>query len=163
MRATSWQLFGLKNVLACLSLSGCVIPFDERWLHNPPLSRNVSKIIKGQTTKEDVIRLFGPPDIEADGPTAKASPNLPLFRMMQAAGPPKFRIEIEYPSVSPLPYSSIDDEHVALLYLEELTKGMVILPGPSWASALRNKLLIFIDKKKNVVDEFAYREEFKAE
>ena len=137
-----------------------MIPVDKKWVHDPPLSRNIGKIVKGQTTMEEILRLFGPPDIEANGPVAKASPNLPMFRMMQDSKPPR---RFEYPAVSPVPYSSIDEDHVAFLYLEELNRGIVIIPGPSWASDVTNRLLIFIDKKTNVVDEFAYREEFKAE
>lgn len=159
------QTFGaiwvVAVVCACF-VEGCVIPIDKKWVHDPPLSRNLGKIVKGQTTRDEILRLFGPPDIEADGPRAKASANLPLFRMLREATP-RTEIQIEYPAVSPTPYSSIDSDHVAFLYLEEANEGVVMLPGPSWASSRKNKLLIFIDKRTNLVDEFAYSEQFKAE
>jgi hypothetical protein len=147
----------------CVCFSSCVIPFDKKFVHDPPLSRNVGKIVKGKTTREEILRIFGPPEIEADGPNAKASPNLPEFRTIRESVPRGFTIDIEYPTASPIPYSSIDDEHLAYVYLEDLQRGTVVIPGPSWASNEKNILLIFIHKKTNVVDEFAYREQFKTE
>ena len=69
------------------------------------------------------------------------------------------------------PYSSIDENHLALLYLEsdrdvDVVWVPVILPiagGGGKASTRLNKLLIFINKKTGIVDEFSFREEFKVE
>ena len=151
----------LVAAIAFMTLQACVIPFDKQWVHTPPLATNVAKVVKGQTTRGDVLRMFGPPDIEADGPTAKANDSLPRFRMLTETGA-KVGIRVDHRSASPVPYSSIDDDHVLFVYIEEAHRGTVVLPGPSWGSMRRNVLLIFMQKKTGLVDELTYREEFKA-
>ncbi len=53
---------------------------------------------------------------------------------------------------------------LAFFYMEHKMKGFVVIPiGGGWGTYYRNKLLLFINKNKGVVDEFAYREEFKVD
>jgi hypothetical protein len=60
------------------------------------------------------------------------------------------------------PYSSIDDEHEAFVYLERnyTGRGAVVMGGAIKWSHATNRLLLFINKKTGIVDEVAYHEEF---
>ncbi|MCI0557352.1 MAG: hypothetical protein MN733_02575 [Nitrososphaera sp.] len=145
-------------ILWCLCLKGCPIPIDIKWVHDPVLAKNVPRLIKGKTTREEVVRYLGPPDVEVDGTNVKANPAAPIFRIEGISS--AFSAKVFEKST---PYSSMDAEHIAFIYIDRYAKGVIFLPGPGWTSAHNNKLLIFINKKTGLVDEFAYREELKAD
>lgn len=151
MRTAIRRFAAYVIVSSCSMLSGCPIPIYKVHVHNPPLARNVPRIVKGKTTLAQIIQFFGKPDIEADGPNAKANPQGHL--MEEPGGSAKGAKALERSS----PYSSIDDEHVVFLYIESRMQGVVHLSGS------HNKLMLFINKKTGLVDEFAYREQFNAQ
>ena len=59
------------------------------------------------------------------------------------------------------PYSSIDDDHIVLVYQEYAT-GAWEREGMAFRHrTLYNKMFVMINKNTNLVDEFCYREEFR--
>lgn len=147
--------------ILCLFLQCCAIPIHNTWVHNPPLATNVSRIVKGQTTRAEILKYFGIPDIEADGANSKVNSTGPLAQLWE------YRRRPDVLSEELFPYSSIDNKHVTFLYLEFAGRGVFALaPLPFTSIAgvrvtgYSNKLLVFIDKNTGVVDDFAYREEF---
>ncbi len=160
---------GLYGYLAlgfcCLVLGACAIAGNQSVLHNPPLGKGLTMIEKGRTTRDDVLKLFGTPDVEADGPRIKIGPNHP--RMNSS---PEAKFAMPRPGSQPpkprevvVTYSSIDDDRVALLYLETLSTGLLVVPGGGSVSYAVNKLLIFVNKKTGIVEDFVYRGEFKTD
>ncbi|MCI0560202.1 MAG: hypothetical protein MN733_17070, partial [Nitrososphaera sp.] len=49
--------------------------------HEPTLATEVHKIVKGKTTKEEVLKRFGTPDIEANVTNSTINPNFPPVLM----------------------------------------------------------------------------------
>ena len=179
-------------ILLLIFLQGCFSSFRETVVHDPPLAQNVSRLVKGKTTRSEVLEWFCVPDLQADGADITLYPHSAMGEFRQ-----KKRAEIEKQNkyileynkkkryrksriTSPLgdpdwwdkyaklqAYSSIDEEHVALLYLESDSKvGVAWVPtgaGYGKYNYRLNKLLIFIHKETGIVDEFSYREEFKAD
>lgn len=153
---------------AVLALVGCGAGLPPKFLHEPALATNVPQIVKGQTTKEEVLEYFGMPDIEAHGAHSKVSSNMALILMYKD---PKQRIPMVADNIGVeglFPYSSIDDEHIAFVYLEHCVNPTtetfvpVVNVGTFTSYQFFNRLLIFIDKATGLVDEFAFREEFEA-
>lgn len=154
-------------MVIALGLVGCIQGIPYKFIHQPVLAANVPKIIKGQTTREQILKFFGPPDIEADGAQSKVNSNMPLIMMYRESGfknelPSGLRLERFFP------YSSIDEEHIAFFYLEHCYKYKLQTFVPvanviaNTVDQFFNKLLILINKNAGVVDEFSFREEFKA-
>ena len=173
------------------------------YAQNPPLAKKVHKIVKGETTKAEIIHLFGDPDYMADGADIKLHRNSLTgkkwadYQKWMADRHNNFRKKVqelqaatgeeEAPSSNPFhdknsnpfrdshsfdkleksrPYSSIDDEHIAFLYLESYDTLSGFCLGPilfQSSTNLENRLLIFINKKTDIVDEFAFREQFKVD
>lgn len=183
-------------ILLLLFIQGCVIYFRDRVVHEPPLAKNVPRIVKGQTTKVEVFEWFGVPDMLIDGVEITLFPESPMgqkrakiremwikykeevqkhenaFKKSKYWYGPPSSIDPDWPEKAARlqPYSSIDDEHIALIFLESeiRLKGkinwyLVRCTGHTNATYYENRLLIFIDKKTNIVDEFAYREGFKVD
>ncbi|MCI0400377.1 MAG: hypothetical protein L0Z68_03620 [Gammaproteobacteria bacterium] len=136
--------------------------------HEPTLATEVPKIMKGRTTKGEVLKHFGMPDIEADGANSTVNANMPLVLMYGAtyelAGVP---IRPNPSNLMKLyPYSSIDEGHIVFVYEEFCHKGgdVVFVPvvnvGASTTYQFFNKLLIWINKRTELVDNYAFREEF---
>lgn len=150
------QHFCLGFVVALLG--GCVWAGEDRRVHDPPLARNIDNLVEGQTTRIDILRMFGEPDVHADGPNATVSDNHPMLRWDTDKPLPDKRFIEEFKQAHP--YSSIDDRHEAFFYLETLGRGFVVFPGGGTASSYINKLLIFVDKESGTVDRFYYWEEF---
>jgi hypothetical protein len=125
-----------------------------RVIYHPPLAHNVAEIVKGQTTQTEIQELFGVPLISAEGSQISFYPESPMGRLW-AQSP--------VPVAGRFPYSSIDDEHIAFLFLEQDSTSTRV-SGGNWETATRhNRLLIFINKKTGTVDEYSYWEEFEAD
>ncbi|MCI0557020.1 MAG: hypothetical protein MN733_00880, partial [Nitrososphaera sp.] len=107
-----------------LVLSGCNPPGARGVLiaitHEPTLATAVYKIVKGKTTKEEVLKRFGTPDIAADGANTKVSPNFPPVLMhsmiYELSGVPVLADPATLRKL--YPYSSIDDGHTVFVYGE---------------------------------------------
>jgi hypothetical protein len=159
--------------LLLLSIAlGCVP--KKVLVHNPPLGRNVHQIVRGQTTKSQILARFGLPDIEADGSRSKVNANTPLAIWWG-----------EYLKAAPewtdaMPYSGIGSNQEALFYVEFFAKGilgtvrgardvpMLTLANEGAAGVYRgevarNRLLVLINRDTGIVEDFAYREEFKGD
>jgi len=128
--------------------------------HKPALGVNVGKLIKGRTTKAEVMQLFGEPDVHAIGPESRANPNMPTLKGMREAGRAEEAAKMYV-------YSSIDPEQEAFFYVEQKGEGALgWIPLPMGGAVAgnvsysTNKLLIFIDRKSGLVREFWYRQEF---
>jgi hypothetical protein len=159
---------------------GCVI--HGRFVHEPPLARNVPKLERGKTTRAQVIEYFGAPDLEArgtvvthrdDGPMAKyhemmkRSYEVCNRNGLEGRGSETTGDQWLEDFLGLRAYSSIDDDHIALLYeeLDGLAVMGVTFPVMVGGSAMRiqqNRLLILLNKNTGVVDEFGYRQEFTA-
>ena len=155
-------------------------------VHDPPLARNVSKIVRGETTREQVLRYFGVPDYEVRGNIVTLREDSMMGRHYQevkerteeafrraqrngAVGQPQMTGGTAGmdQAVGLGAYSSIDDDHIAYLYLEtEASYSAWALPLPNImvartnARAHQNRLLILINKHTGLVDEFGFRHEF---
>jgi len=171
--------FVSATILFCV-FSGCTYTYRERVVHSPILASNVPKLVKGTTTRSEVMQWFGVPDLQADGSRITLYPESPMgqyrlhgrARLIEQqsqfgkkgslANPLAIDPDI-YEKIARLrPYSSIDDAHVALLY-EEMYYLSQSASRVGKDSHLRNQLLIFINKATDIVDDFAYREEFRAD
>jgi hypothetical protein len=174
------------GVLLLTGCEGCII--YGRCVHDPPLAENVPKIVRGQTTRAQILDYFGIPDLEAQGSTVilhddsmMGKHRLKTKRRLERAAKSaeRFKTNSEAPRASPTSwydrlmgfraYSSIDNDHVAYLYeeLEEryiagMTFGLPVAIGGADYRIRRNKLLVLINKHTEVVDEFGYRQEFNA-
>jgi hypothetical protein len=194
MNAREMREGTLRVVLGVVLLAGCGgCIIHGQCVHDPPLARNVRNIVRGQTTKEQVLGYFGIPDLEAQGATvilhddsmmgrkrhqmkrnlaradeAQDHLNGSLARLNGSRNP-------QTPSAAALydervrlrAYSSIDDEHIAYLYEEtdEWYVAGIAYPLAIGGADYRirwNRLLILINRHTGVVDEFGYRQEFKA-
>lgn len=157
----------------CLCIQGCLPP--NHWGHDPPLAHNVPQIVKGQTTRDEILQYFGPPDIEADGANSIVNPNMPIIRMYkELSGWPLYR-DAEFPKFTELeklfPYRSIDDDHVSFVYNElyyhKFKVKFIRYESINMPSVIQeyfnNRLLILINKETGIVDEFYYREEFRTD
>jgi len=166
----SWEVYII--LLCILLISGCSITSSKhfRFIHSPPLANGVPKIVEGQTTKDEIIKYYGVPDLEVDGTTIILHPETPLGRLIENIRMTKrYHLDTniwvdEWSKL--LPYSSINDEHIVFLYLEidsnwKDTFTYVPMNSKIYETILRNKMIFFINKKTGLVDEFAYREEFK--
>ena len=164
---------------------GC--SYRETVVHVPCLAKNLPKLVKGQTTRAEVLELFGVPDLQADGADITLYPESAMgqYRAKKRAEWERINekyVEINKKSSQNIPlvdpdylhkiamlqaYSSIDEEHVALLYLESDSNTTIawVPTGAGYGKSnyRQNKLLIFINKETGIVDEFSYREEFKAD
>jgi len=146
-------------VLASLTLHSCVILGRENWTHVPPLATNVPRIVKGQTTRAEVLDWFGEPDLETEQGQAKANLNMAMIRSYWPADtgiPEPLKADLE----RAFPYSGIDENHEALLYVEQRNTSVLILPGGGTAHRYVNRLLLLVNRKTAVVDGFWYQAEF---
>ncbi|MCI0400374.1 MAG: hypothetical protein L0Z68_03605 [Gammaproteobacteria bacterium] len=159
-------MFHTVLIVVMLALVGCDGGLRYKFVHEPTLATNAPKIVKGQTTRKEILKYFGPPDIEADGAQSKVSSNMPLIMMYRQYRSNNLPSDIG--SEGLFPYSSIDDEHISFFYVEHCYKYTtqafvpVLNVGAYTHRQFFNKLLILISKKTNMVDEFAFREEFEA-
>ena len=80
------------------------------------LSRALVTITKGQTSRAEVLALLGPPDIEATEANTKINPSSPLAEYYRE-GLRHFRTA-ESDWLALLPYSSLSEDRIALLYTE---------------------------------------------
>lgn len=173
-------VFGVLLMIGC---EGCI--FHDRCVHDPPLARNVQKIIRGQTTRAQILQYFGVPDLEAHGSTVTLHDDSVMGKERQkmkqllesaqmaleryntdGGGRPASGTDMFDEMARLWAYSSIDQDHVAYLYWEEESRGGVwVIPLPAMIAgfdvqARHNKLLVLIDKHTGVVDEFGFRQEF---
>ncbi len=138
----------LSGVLLLAGCEGCIA--RHRCVHDPPLARNVPKIVRGQTTGTQILQYFGVPDLEAHGPKVTLHDDSVMGRQRQKTKEALERAEIaaeEYgigvgrlkadetdfldEAARLWAYSSIDEDHVAYLYWEESCRGEVMfLPVP---------------------------------
>lgn len=186
----------VRIVLSALILAGCegCIMYGQ-CVHDPPLGRNIPKIVRGQTTQAQILEYFGIPDLEAQGATVilhddsmmgrkrqqmrrnlermdKSQARLSTFLLV-----PSGNRDTQTPSAAKLydeqvrlrAYSSIEEDHIAYLYEETderylagMTFGLPVCVGGADYRIRWNRLLILINGHTGVVDEFGYREEFKA-
>lgn len=176
----------LRVVSAVLLMAGCGgCIFHDRCVHDPPLARNVPKIVRGQTTRAQILQYFGVPDLEAHGSTVTlhddsvmGKERQKLKQLLESAQmtTEQYNTDGERRTVSGTDlfdemarlwaYSSIDEDHVAYLYWETESRGggwiiplpiMIVSVDARW---LRNKLLVLINEHTGVVDEFGFRQEF---
>lgn len=186
-----WWVF---LTLQLIFTQSCVTSYHDQVVYDPPLAKNIPKIVKGQTTQTEVMQWFGVPHLQADGAEITLYSESPMglhrakaretlikrkkqLQEMEKSG--HQRLGWTSSSIDPdmwekvaklQPYSSIDDEHIALLYLEMDSKiknistiGLPIYASRGSSIYRVNKLLIFINKKTGVVDEFSYWQEFKVD
>ena len=186
--------FRFTLFLLFLFLVSCTFQHHRRAVYDPPLAYNIDKVVKGKTTNNKILEWFGVPYLMADGPEITFYPNSPYCQMRakQKEELIELKKQIEknkdkynhyeiggslsnmdvdiYDRIDRLqPYSSIDNEHIALLYLEvDLLMVSRFIPSPvsRFSTDLNycvNRLLFLIDKKTGIVDEFSYWQEFKVE
>lgn len=177
-------LLSALGLLALAASGGCA--GHHRLVHDPPLADNVPKIARGETTREQVLGYFGVPDYEVRGTIVTLREDSMMGRHYQEV---KERMEEAFrraerngavrppqmaggtagmdQAVGMGAYSSIDDDHIAYLYLEtEASYSAWALPLPhvmvvrSNVRARQNRLLILINKHTGLVDEFGFRQEF---
>ena len=173
--------FAISVILLLTILASCVASYRERVIHDPPLADRVGKLAKGKTTEAEVRAWFGVPDLKADGAeiTLYSESAMGQYRAKKRIEYTKYNENIARKNWKLQPfdaevldklaklqvYSSIDDEHIALLYLEsdQRTKAVWAPVGGGFGKTnyRQNKLLIFINKRSGVVDHFSYKEEFK--
>lgn len=152
MRETCDRAYWPGSLLVLMwCFSGCAFPLRTALTHTPPLRDNVPQLVAGRTTRDELLRWFGTPYIHADGAIATLNPREKKEGVVTARLPK-----------SEIPYSSIDLDHEAFYYLEVKSTGFFILPGGGCMRIYRNRLLVFVDKKTGLVDEWNFREEFKA-
>jgi hypothetical protein len=175
-----WLLSAL-GLLALVAGGGCA--GEHRLVHDPPLAQNVSKIVRGTTTREQVLEYFGVPDYEVRGNVVTLRDDSMLGqhyreireRMEQAYqhaarnGQPQMAngATMMDQAANRGAYSSIDDAHIAYLYEEtETLYSAWALPFPdimvvrSNVRTHQNRLLLLINKHTGLVDEFGFRREF---
>lgn len=139
------EMLALKLVLGALLLvggGGCIM--HGRCVHDPPLAKNVSRIVRGQTTQAQVLEYFGVPDFEVRGTTAtlredsmlgkrlqqmrqnlqRMSASLARIKVSTGQAQPNCTTQEQSPGarfdemLGMRAYSSIDDNHFAYLYEE---------------------------------------------
>ena len=181
----------LRVVSGVLLLAGCGwgCVFPDRWVHDPPLARNIPRIVRGQTTGTQILEYFGVPDLEAHGPVVTLHDDSVMGKQRQKNMRALERAEMAAERYNTnggrrgatgtdlldemarlWAYSSIDEDHIAYLYLEMDYRGTAwimpigwpIVAGGSDHRVLQNKLLVLINRHTGVVDEFGYRQEFNA-
>jgi hypothetical protein len=159
MPMSNWKVAASTSSLLVAIGAGC-IPIGATMAHTPALATNVGKLAKGQTTRAEVLQLFGDPDIQAVGAESRANPNMPIFKGYRQLG-------LAAEAARLWPYSSIDPEEEAFFYIEwRLGGGLAFLPLPYGGvvggnvSHAENKLLVLIDRRTGVVREFWYRQGF---
>ena len=147
-------------VLVCLALEACVpIPIRVGFKRERVLASYAPTIVRGSTTRAEVERELGPPDVEADGTYSRVNPGTPLVKHFD-------KLKAQRSWMSNVPHSSLSAEHVALLYLEiEARQFMLVNPffvglAGYRVTIARNKLLVLVNKSSGVVEEIAYTHEF---
>ena len=176
-----------------LLIQGCAHTSCDRFVHDPPLAQNVNKLVRGKTTGTEVLSIFGTPDFEVAGADVTVNSNSTMaqqraamksrcqkwkrlieknqYKSSLASSLPKCDPEYCDESARLLAYSSIDEDHIAYLYFETSLRQRTSLyffglPGGNikWRNDVRiNRLFILVEKHSGLVDEFAFREEFKAD
>lgn len=135
----------------------------KQFAHSPRLATNVHRLQIGQTTKSEVFKYFGFPDIEADAATSRVNLGGPLASFWGK----HFKASREW--TESLPYSSINEQHSIFLYVEIEIRDSFELLYPDAAfyaignyrsSILKNKLLIRFTNT-GTVESVSYREEFR--
>jgi hypothetical protein len=160
-----------------------------RLVHEPALAANIDKLVKGTTSKHDVLRYFGLPDFEVNGSNVTIHRGSPMARLRtqldgrvteakrqsEQSWGPKPQVNFDPDEwIKSHPYSSINDDHVVFLYVELDSQWRQVMPPPIAPFVLfmvvraedtvrRNRLFLWINKKTELVDDFAYREEFRVE
>ncbi len=151
----------MSLLLVGLTLNACVpIPIRVGYKREKPLASYAPMIVRGTTTRAEVERELGPPDVEADGGESRVNPETPLVKHFD-------KLKAHRLWMSSVPYSSISADHVALLYLEiEARQFMLVNPffiglAAYQVTVTRNKLLVLVKKSTGIVEEVAYSQEFK--
>jgi hypothetical protein len=161
LRAVSRIIAWLVLVALCAFASACVIPIHKHAERPIALNRALVSITKDQTTRAEVFALLGPPDIEATGANASVNPSSPLAQYYRE-GMRHFRTA-ESDWLGLLPYSSMSEDRIALLYTEFDAKVIIVISPVlgGTGSGKWNRLLIFVEKNTDRVQEIYYRQEFK--
>ena len=185
------SIFCLLMVVVFLFVQGCVHRYSDIFVHDPPLVQNVTKLVRGKTTGTEILSLFGTPDFEADGAEDTVNTDSTMGEQRAAmkskcedynrlieknkyvANLPKCDPGCYEESARLLAYSSIDEDHIAYLYVETSWRRRnatyfvpVGVPGAyskSTNDVRINRLFILVNKHTGLVDNFAFREEFKAD
>jgi hypothetical protein len=185
----------LGCTLLLIAVVGCTMSKSnsQTFTHEPPLAAGMTRLVKGITTRNEVLRYFGEPDLEVAGSVVTIAPDGPMRRIAVMASEMAAQA-IEHPSARKPgakeprqergfdpnewmrlhPYSSIDDEHTALIYWEVDSQWQLTTPPPLlpfalfWSvrireTVLRNQLLIFVNRRTGLVETFSYQEEFPPE
>ncbi len=173
-------------LITALLTSGCILPYwqwHEQFAHSPPPSRNISRVIEGKTTRQEVVQYLGQPDLIVDGTSITLRPDGPLSRFQRSLYRkrdkarrtladsiqigPKTSIQFDPDEWARLqPYSSINEKWTAFFYWEvdsTYRQFMSYIAGVSQDTTLRNKLLVLINKETGIVEIVSYREEFKVD
>lgn len=157
----------------CISLSACasgsVAIINEA---------NIRSIISGKTTKSEIIELFGIPDIiVCDSATTVTPKNSYLSRVKmeiqnQASDPMMNNYLIyltEY--IEKKKNYLLSENQIALIYFDPFFQGIGLHSGSNASYApleinvqknqiAGNELAVFIDKKNDIVSDYAYRKEW---
>jgi hypothetical protein len=176
MQARKIILSCFAPAAAAILVQGCSSSHLSVVLHDPPLERNVHRVVKGTTTRTEILNWFGVPDILADGNLITLYPESAMgqYRARMRAELEKNKADMEkaglnidpefMDKVAKLqPYSSIDDEHVALLYVEMKVESTPTGRLSGETVCYTNKVLFFINKNTGIVDEFSSHFEFRAD
>ncbi len=178
-----------RSVALCLAFvcSACVTTRHARYEHDPLLDTCASKIVKGKSNRQDVVRLCGAPDLEVSGTTANLQDGTPVARLRRQlrddVSAEKIRAEKqrfmglerslhfdpeEWARLQP--FGSAGDRYVTLLYVEidqdfhQLWLPLAAIHILRQTHAVRqNRLLILIDKRSGTVAHIAYRNEIKTQ
>ena len=163
MSIARWRWAIAAGMLPLLSstLHACIpVPIHKTFYREPILRTQAPSIVKGTTTRAEIERRLGRPDLEVDGTRVTVYSDTPLTRYYDSwKAAPGWQRGVAY--------SSLDEEHIALVYFElDINSLVLIAPTPGVAgagfrlTALRNKLLVLVRKDTGIVDDWAYREEF---
>jgi hypothetical protein len=148
-------------LLVCLTTASCIgrshSPVGQV-MYDPPLAKHAGRVVEGQTTATQIGEWFGTPYLQADGPQVTVFAGSPLMRSLR--DPRVQELADEYSRL--IPYSSLDDDHVVLLYMEMAVGGLEsLMYGDGEIRPVANTMFVMIDKQTGLVEEFCYREQFK--
>lgn len=156
-----WRLV----VAACVIIAGLAgqacapIPIRLGFKRDQSLGAYATTIVQGTTTRADVERQLGAPDVEADDSSSRVNLGTPLVKYFD-------KHNAERGWMNSIPYSSMSPERIALLYLEIEARQLIlftpVMVGLAYTrlTISRNKLLLSINKKTGVVEEARFSKEF---
>ena len=139
---------------SCIGRSHSVV---GQVMYDPPLAKHAGRVVAGRTPAAQIREWFGTPYLQADGPQVTIFADSPVMRSLRH--PRVQELADEYSGL--IAYSSLDDDHVVLFYMETALGGIESLMYGGEIRPLANKMFVMIDKRTGLVEEFCYREQFR--